>query len=93
MYAMLGTRHLANPGEPHIKAVKRIMRYLCGTIGLELTFHGGLEPLLGYTDSDWAGDIATRRSTAGYIFNIGSGAISWSSRRQTVVALSSCEAE
>ena len=105
MYAMLGThpdiafavsacsRYLANPGEPHIKAVKRIMRYLRGTINLKLTFHGALEPLLGYTDSDWAGDVATRRSTAGYVFNIGSGAISWSSKRQTVVALSSCEAE
>jgi len=105
MYAMLGTcpdiafavsacsRYLANPGEPHIKAVKRIMHYLRGTINLKLTFHGALEPLLGYTDSDWAGDVATRRSTAGYVFNIGSGAISWSSKRQTVVALSSCEAE
>jgi len=87
------SQYLANPGEPHIKAVKRIMRYLRGTINLKLTFHGALEPLLGYTDSDWAGDVATRRSTAGYVFNIGSGAISWSSKRQTVVALSSCEAE
>jgi hypothetical protein len=105
MYAMLGTRpdvafavsccsrYLANPGEPHIKAAKRIMRYLRGTINLELTFRGALGPLLGYTDSDWAGDAATRRSTSGYIFNVGSGAISWSSKRQTVVALSSCEAE
>jgi len=105
MYAMLGTRpdiafavsvcsrYLANPGEPHRKAVKHIMRYLRGSIDLELTFRGEIRPLLGYTDSDWAGDTATRRSTAGYIFNIGSGAISWQSKRQTVVALSSCEAE
>jgi hypothetical protein len=48
---------------------------------------------MGYTDADWAGDAATRRSTSGYIFNLGSGAISWSSKRQPTVALSSCEAE
>ena len=105
MYAMLGTRpdiafavsccsrYMSNPAEPHIKAVKRIMRYLRGTINFELTFRGELEPLLGYSDSDWAGDTGTRRSTSGYIFNIGRGAISWSSKQQSVVALSTCEAE
>jgi hypothetical protein len=49
--------------------------------------------LNGFTDADWAGCRDTRRSTAGYLFNIGSGAISWQSKRQTVVALSTCEAE
>lgn len=76
-----------------MKAVKRIMRYLRGTIDMELSFHGPLQPLVGFTDSDWAGDVETRRSTAGYVFNVGSGVISWSSKRQSVVALSSCEAE
>ncbi|KAJ5202904.1 hypothetical protein N7449_004983 [Penicillium cf. viridicatum] len=45
------------------------------------------------TDADWAGCHQTRRSTAGYLFNIGSGAISWQSKRQNIVALSTCEAE
>jgi hypothetical protein len=54
---------------------------------------GSLKNLTGYTDSDWAGDTDTRRSTAGYIFNLGSGAISWSSKLQPTVALSSTEAE
>jgi Zn ribbon nucleic-acid-binding protein len=105
MYAMLGTRadvayavsfesrFLANPTEDHVAAAKHTLRYLKGTMDLELVFRGDLQPLTGYTDSDWAGDAQTRRSTAGYVFNLGSGAISWSSKRQSVVALSSCEAE
>ncbi|KAA6407322.1 MAG: hypothetical protein FRX48_08870 [Lasallia pustulata] len=54
---------------------------------------GDLRSLIGYTDADWAGDIDTRRSTSGYLFNIGSGSISWSSKRQPTVSLSSCKAE
>jgi hypothetical protein len=49
--------------------------------------------LLGYTDSDWAGDSSDRRSTAGYLFQLGSGPISWSSKKVKTLALSSCEAE
>jgi Reverse transcriptase (RNA-dependent DNA polymerase)/gag-polypeptide of LTR copia-type len=105
MYAMLGTRpdiafavsvvsrFASNPNDHHMKAVKRIFRYLRGTIDLELTFSGDLGDLTGYTDADWAGDLDTRRSTNGYVFHIGSGTISWSAKRQLAVALSSCEAE
>ncbi|KAJ4176414.1 hypothetical protein NW755_14952 [Fusarium falciforme] len=105
MYLMLGTRpdiafavslcsrHLGNPTNEHQTAVKRIFRYLKGSKNLELVYQGKLQPLLGYTDSDWAGDLETRRSTSGYVFNLGTGAISWSSKRQRTVALSSCEAE
>jgi hypothetical protein len=60
---------------------------------LVLTFSGELGLLTGYADSDWAADRDTRRSTSGYIFNVGSGAISWSSKRQPTVATSTCEAE
>ena len=49
--------------------------------------------LRGWTDSDWAGDVDDRRSTTGYCFTLGSGAISWSSKKQPTVALSSTEAE
>jgi hypothetical protein len=105
MYAMLGTRpdiaysvacvsrYASNPTLAHMKAVKRIFSYLRGTLDLQLTFRGDLTDLSGYSDSDWGGDPATFRSTAGFIFNIGSGAISWSSKRQPTVALSTCEAE
>lgn len=50
-------------------------------------------PLTGYSDADWAGDPSTRRSISSYIFNLGSGAISWQSKRQPTAALSTCEAE
>ena len=73
--------------------IKRIFRYLRGTILLNLIYKGDLDALMGYSDADWAGDSETRRSTSGYVFNIGSGAISWSSKRQPTVALSTCEAE
>ena len=105
MYAMLGTRvdtafsvsilsrYLANPGPAHIKAAKRVMRYLKRTSQMGLAFRGTLKPLIGYTDADWAGDTQTRRSTSGFLFNIGSGAISWSSKQQPTVSLSTCKAK
>ncbi|RKK06535.1 hypothetical protein BFJ65_g18732 [Fusarium oxysporum f. sp. cepae] len=89
----LCSRYLANPTKAQEAAVKRIMRYLRGTCDFKLEFRGDIRPLTGYTDSDWAGDTETRRSTAGYIFNVGSGAISWAAKRQQSVALSTCEAE
>ena len=105
MYAMLGTRpdiafavsvvsrYASNPDESHWKAVKHIFQYLNGTKHWQLVFRGDLRPLAGYTDADWAGDQDTRRSTSGYVFDVGSAAISWSSKRQPTVALSSCEAK
>lgn len=105
MYAMLGTRpdiayavsvvsrYASNPNNSHFGAVNKIFRYLRGTAPLGLTFRGDLKQLKGYTDADWGGDTGTRRSTSGYVYNIGSGAISWSSKRQPTVALSTCEAE
>ena len=100
MYAMLGTRpdiafavsvvsrYASNPTDTHHSAVKRIFRYLRATVQWHLTYKGPLEDLVGYTDSDWAGDHGTRKSTSGYVYNLGSGAISWSSKRQATVALS-----
>lgn len=105
MYCMLGTRpdiafavsvvsrYSSNPTQAHLGAVYRIFRYLRTTIDYELVFTDNLEPLHGFTDADWAGDHETRRSTSGYIFSIGSAPISWSSKRQPTVALSTCEAE
>jgi len=105
MYAMLGSRpdiafavssvsrYASNPTEEHMQAVHRILKYLNGTINYQLTYRGTLAPLIGYSDADWGGDLATYRSTSGFVFNIGSGAISWSAKRQPTVALSSCQAE
>jgi hypothetical protein len=105
MYIMLGTRpdiayaisvcsrYMGNPTAAHIKAAKRILRYLKGTSGWALEYTGNLTEVQGYSDADWGGDLDGRRSTGGYIFNLGSGAISWRSKRQQAVALSTCEAE
>jgi hypothetical protein len=105
MYAMLGTRpdiafavsavsrYAARPTPQHKSAVQRIFRYLRKTVNYVLVFRGPLAALAGYTDSDWAGDIDTRRSTSGYLFSIGSAVVSWSSKLQSTVALSTCEAE
>ena len=87
------SRFSSNPTKTHMKAVKRVFRYIQGTLSMSLVFRGSIQPLVGYTDSDWARDPDTRRSTSGYVFNLGSVAVSWSSKRQPTVSLSSCEAE
>ena len=87
------SQYLEKPSEEHIKAVKRVFRYLKGTKAVKLTFSPTNGQLIGYTDSDWASDPNDRRSTSGYIITLGSAPISWRSRKQSTVSLSSCEAE
>lgn len=78
----------------HWAAVKRIFRYLQGTLAYKLRYTGGeSSTMLCYTDSDWASDTDSRRSCAGYVVTMSNGATSWSSKRQLTVALSSTEAE
>ncbi|KAL6347488.1 hypothetical protein AAG906_026010 [Vitis piasezkii] len=67
--------------------------YLRGTSKLKLTFGGGKPILVGYTDSDMAGDVDNRRSTSSYLMTFSGGAVSWQSRLQKCVALSTIEAE
>ncbi len=69
--------------------MKRIFRYLKGTAELRLLYskEAGSE-LCGYSDADWAGDLDDRKSTSGYLFMLGGAAISWKSKKQTAVALS-----
>ena len=69
------------------------MRYLRGTSKLGLCFRGNKPLLVGYTDSDMAGDVDTRRSTSGFVFTFANGAVSWQLRLQKCVALSPTEAE
>jgi len=89
------SRFNANHSETHWKAVKRILRYLNGTKGLKLRFtkNGPNTGLQAFTDADWGSDVDNRRSCTGYVFCMGGGAISWNSKRQATVALSSTEAE
>ncbi|KAL7125651.1 hypothetical protein ABFS83_14G131000 [Erythranthe nasuta] len=88
------SRYMQNPKKPHLEVVPRIMRYVKTTLGHGILYKkGGDCKLFGYCDADYAGDHDTRRSTTGYVFILGSGAISWCSKRQPTVSLSTTEAE
>eukprot|EP00253_Pinus_taeda_P018932 PITA_18932 len=95
MYAVsLISRFMERPKEAHWQAVKRILRYVKGTKMFGILYNVSEHShLVGYTDSDWAGSVDDRKSTSGYVFHMGSGAISWDSKTQSIVALSTAEAE
>jgi hypothetical protein len=82
--------------QEHLNAVKRVLRYVAGTVDYALLYPRGKSgslQILGYSDSDMAGDIDDSKSTSELIFFLGDGAATWSSQKQRVVAFSSCEAE
>lgn len=87
------SRFNSNFGRVHWDAVKRIIRYLKGTINYKLKFTNVSTDMHGYADSDWASDVDKRRSCTGYLFKLSDGAISWMSKRQPTIALSTTEAE
>jgi Reverse transcriptase (RNA-dependent DNA polymerase)/Retrotransposon gag protein/Integrase core domain/Chromo (CHRromatin Organisation MOdifier) domain/GAG-pre-integrase domain len=83
-----------DPNDSHLQAAKRILRYLKGTRNYKLYLGKNTEiTLKGYSDANYANDIDTRKSTTGYLFYFCGGVISWSSKRQPTVALSTTEAE
>jgi hypothetical protein len=106
MFAMLGTRpdiafavgllgrFASRPGQVHWQAMKHLLRYLKGTTDFKLTY-GQVKgsKLVGYSDADWAGDKQDRKSTSGYLYFLSGGPVTWRSKKQTTVALSSTEAE
>ncbi|GKC93704.1 ribonuclease H-like domain-containing protein [Tanacetum coccineum] len=80
--------------EPHLAALKRILRYVQGTLDLGLHLYASsTTSLVGYTDTDWAGCPSTRRSTSGYCVFLGDNLLSWSAKRQHTLSRSSVEAE
>lgn len=88
------SRFMTKPLEIHYQAVKHLYRYLKGTTDLAIQYQrGGGSSLSGFTDSDWAGDSQDRKSTMGYVFLLGNSPITWNSKKQPTVALSSTEAE
>jgi hypothetical protein len=108
MYAMICTRpdlahavsvvsrFMHNPGKEHWNAVKWILRYLKGTTDFGLLFDKNsvkTNDVIGFVDSDYAGDLDKRRSISGYIFSLCGSAVSWKASLQSVVALSTTEAE
>ena len=88
-------RFSSNPGPAHWKAVKHVLRYLQGTKDHKLTYRpdDGEELFTSFTDADHGGDKCTGRSTGGYLIKFGTGAVSWSSKLQPLVTLSTTEAE
>ncbi|KAM3410301.1 hypothetical protein ACQJBY_002482 [Aegilops geniculata] len=90
------SRYLEAPAETHWNAVKQILRYVSGTLEYGCCYkRGGISApeVIGYSDSDHAGNVDDRRSTTGVVFFLDSSAITWISQKQKVVAISSCEAE
>ena len=107
MYAMVCTcpnisyavgivaRHVSAPGHIHMKAVKHIYCYLHGTSDHKLVYHATEDqnkPVI-YLDSNWAGDCNDRKSITGFVTCLSDGAITWASRKQACVSISSTEAE
>ena len=90
----VASKFCSKPTEAHLTAVKRILRYLKGTLNLAIRYQKSENnPLIGYSDADWAGDLDDRHSTTGNLFLMTGGPISWLSKKQAVVALSTSEAE
>ena len=87
------SRFTSNLGSDHWCALERVMRYLRGTSAYGLHYTGYPAVLEGYSDSNWISDAAEIKATSGYIFTIGGAAVSWRSRKQTILTKSTMEAE
>ncbi|RVW17190.1 Retrovirus-related Pol polyprotein from transposon TNT 1-94 [Vitis vinifera] len=89
------SRFMANSGKEHWNGVKWLIRYVRGSLGAGLKFRSSKEGvgIIGYVDSDYARDLDKRRSTTCYIFTLFGGPVSWKSQLQSIVALSTTEAE
>ena len=89
------SQYMSKPGKHHWSGVKRVLRYLKGTVNHGICYQkGNCEVLLsGYSDESWGDCLDTRRSTSGYVFSLGGNLISWRTKKQSSVAKSSTEAE
>ncbi|XP_038891618.1 secreted RxLR effector protein 161-like [Benincasa hispida] len=88
------SKFMASPKGSHWKAGKGVLRYILGTVDHEIHYKRNVDNVLvGYSDSDWGGNVDDFKSTSGYVFNISSGVVLWASKKQDVVALSTTEAE
>ncbi|XP_025013471.2 sterol 3-beta-glucosyltransferase UGT80A2 isoform X3 [Ricinus communis] len=93
-YVSVVNQFMHNPSDRHMNAVNRILAYLKSSPGKGIMFskHGHLD-IMGYTDSDFAGSNLDRKSTSGYVSFVGGNLVTWRSKKQNVVSLSSAEAE
>lgn len=83
---------MSKAGPMDLTTVMKILHYLKGTLALYLCLGGNDIALKGYCNANWSGDASQQRSTMECIFCFGDGAISWNSRRQPIIALSTLEA-
>jgi hypothetical protein len=85
---------MQTPHEIHWKVAKRILHYVCGTIQFGIHYSSKGTPLLvGFTESDWVDDPDDGKSTAGYVFSLGLGPVTWACKKQQAISLSSVEEE
>ena len=78
----------SNPAQAHWTAIKQIIRYLKGISGFGIRYaKASKQSILGYCDTDWAGDANDRKSTSGYVFVMAGAPISWKGKKQTCVLL------
>jgi hypothetical protein len=87
------SRFTSNPGSDHWCKLEGVMRYLRGTSTYGLHYTGYPAVLEGYSDSNWISNADEIKATSGYVFTIGGAAISWRSRKQTILTKSTIEAE
>jgi hypothetical protein len=88
------SQFVVEPRHVHLVVAKHVMRYLKGTLDYGLSYDGDYNfTLSGYTDSDWVGSVSDKKSTSGCCFSLGSAMISWQSKKQSSIALSTAEAE
>lgn len=87
------SRHVSDARKVHWDAAVRVLRYVAGTLEYGIQYGGAKGELVGYSDSDYAGDLDTRRSTTAFVWTLHAGAVSWRSVLQPTVALSTAEAE
>lgn len=83
----------SNPGRVHWEALKHVIRYLIGTREYRLSWGSSNIGLMGYTDASHATEDLGYKSMSGYVFLIGGGAVSWSAKKQPLIALSTAESE
>ena len=89
----IASRHLQNPNKEHWGLLKRIARYVKGTGELGLNFSAEGREISGWPDASWADNLDDRKSTGAYLFFVGRCLVSWSSKKQSYIALSSNNAE
>ena len=106
LYIILGTRldiafatiklarYTSNPSKVYFTAIKRVYKYLKGTKDYSITYYKNTSRFIsGYCDADYTGDLASAKSTSGYLILLAGGTISWKSKLQTIIAQSTTEAE